>query len=263
MKIHHARAHGESIAGAKIECDMCESVEWRDGVPPAAVEKSDVHFCSTSCEAEWKSKNVSGEDHHQYASITVVCSSCGESTPKRPSEITESENNFCDQTCYGKWRSQNIRGEDAHQYKKSKIECLECGEVSHRPPSLVNEDGQNFCNRACFDSWRSEHIRGEDHPLYKGPRLESMGPDWDSVAENVRMRDGYECQDCGLSQSEHDRALHVHHITPRREFVDEEGDFNHKRANDPSNLVTLCSACHGKWEAIPGLRPDTPEPPAD
>jgi len=56
------------------------------------------------------------------------------------------------------------------------------------------------------------------------------------IIEIVLMRDNYTCQDCG-KQGERGKGrdkLQVHHIVPR--YMD--------GGNSPSNLITLCGACH-------------------
>ena len=54
----------------------------------------------------------------------------------------------------------------------------------------------------------------------------------------IRERDGRRCQLCGMPESEclarFGRKLNVHHI-----------DYN-RRNNDPTNLISLCQACHAK-----------------
>jgi 5-methylcytosine-specific restriction endonuclease McrA len=44
-------------------------------------------------------------------------------------------------------------------------------------------------------------------------------------------RDNYQCTECGATQD-----LEVHHIVPRRLGG----------PDDPSNLITLCAACHSR-----------------
>lgn len=48
----------------------------------------------------------------------------------------------------------------------------------------------------------------------------------------IRMRDGYTCQVCGMSENENMKALACHHI-----------DYN-KENTMPNNLISLCRSCH-------------------
>lgn len=91
-------------------------------------------------------------------------------------------------------------------------------------------------------------VQGEDNPWYKdGKSHREYGDSWDEIRKNIRERDGYMCQQCGISQREHlqlfDIRFDVHHITPLSEFnsIDE--------ANSSDNLITLCRSCHRKVEA--------------
>ena len=52
--------------------------------------------------------------------------------------------------------------------------------------------------------------------------------------EQIRYRDGYQCQICGMPEIEQNRKLSVHHI-----------DYNkHNLSED--NLIALCHGCHSK-----------------
>jgi len=57
------------------------------------------------------------------------------------------------------------------------------------------------------------------------------------LKEEVRRRDGYKCQLCGVPQAECKKALPVHHI-----------DYD-KKNSDPVNLISLCRTCHSKTNA--------------
>jgi len=92
-------------------------------------------------------------------------------------------------------------------------------------------------------------LRGEEHPHWKDGEDARYGKNWQQERKKALQRDGQQCQRCGISAEEHQRKigmdLHVHHITPAREF----DDYNER--NKLSNLITLCAACHRNWEAIP------------
>lgn len=69
------------------------------------------------------------------------------------------------------------------------------------------------------------------------------GEGWWKKKEEIRERDDYECRVC--SREEEQRAPSVHHIRPRREFVEEE---RRDEMNNEDNLICLCRFCHGKLE---------------
>jgi len=72
------------------------------------------------------------------------------------------------------------------------------------------------------------------------------GPDWDAIRERVRARDHYRCQGCGVP--ENGRPHHVHHKIPFRAFA------TSQQANELTNLVTLCPACHRRAELAVRIR---------
>lgn len=100
-----------------------------------------------------------------------------------------------------------------------------------------------------FGSW-SAALEAAGFTPYRRPgeaqRPLRYGASWRDQRERVLERDGYECQDCGISDEEHRQqdagGLHVHHVTKLREFESVE------RANRTDNLVTLCRQCHSDWE---------------
>ncbi len=74
----------------------------------------------------------------------------------------------------------------------------------------------------------------------------NYGPAWPSLRKMIIQRDGNKCQNCGITS---DRIeLQVHHIVPFRQFSDPD------KANDPSNLITLCPDCHKRAEAAVRMR---------
>ena len=70
----------------------------------------------------------------------------------------------------------------------------------------------------------------------------NYGPNWTKLRNEVRKRDNYQCQVCGLPESV--RSHDVHHITPFRYFQ------SHQYANRLENLVTLCPRCHRRAETV-------------
>lgn len=67
------------------------------------------------------------------------------------------------------------------------------------------------------------------------------GPNWNRQKAAARQRDHFTCHLCGIL--ENGVSHHVHHKRPFRLFE------SYLQANDLSNLITLCPACHRKVEA--------------
>lgn len=61
----------------------------------------------------------------------------------------------------------------------------------------------------------------------------------DGIKKAVRERDGYKCQECGMTQEEHKKkhksGLEVHRITPGSEY-----------SVEPGVCETLCKICHSR-----------------
>jgi DEAD/DEAH box helicase domain-containing protein len=72
------------------------------------------------------------------------------------------------------------------------------------------------------------------------------GPGWQKIKDLVRMRDRYTCQVCGAPES--GKAFHVHHIVPFKQFI------SPQQANQITNLITLCPACHQRAETSVYIR---------
>lgn len=68
---------------------------------------------------------------------------------------------------------------------------------------------------------------------------QKYGPEWDRIAADVRKRDDWTCQRCGIESGphagDHGRILDVHHIVWK----------SRGGGDDMENLVTLCRPCHG------------------
>lgn len=114
--------------------------------------------------------------------------------------------------------------------------CIQCGSkysMSGHVPKERREESR-FCSHDCW--YKFIRLHPDKHPSWRGGRFPYYGGDWNEKSRQARMRDNNTCQRCGKYQTE--PLLDVHHIKPRRFF-----EF-WKNANDLSNLITLCKACH-------------------
>lgn len=136
------------------------------------------------------------------------------------------------------------------------------GETRRRKKIVPHNKGQSWSpeERAKHMAYRktpeyraklSAAARGSKSNLWKGgvsseEERRMHGWEWRRRASECYARDKHICQDCGvlcvggvLAREQPSRKIQAHHIIPRR----------HGGGDELSNLVTLCSRCHGKREA--------------
>lgn len=108
MRTHHAMAHGESIAGVEIECEVCGGTAT---VKPCETDLR--RTCSRECQAELMSEIHSGENHPHWdgGKVDVECEVCGETVSvwRYLEDMTS--------TCSTECRSEYFSGENSAQWK--------------------------------------------------------------------------------------------------------------------------------------------------
>lgn len=236
MKRHHAQIHGESIAKKTSTCAVCgSSFEHYDNRPAVA--------CSQECNGQhiselWESTDrmVEPPDMTGRELVSGECDVCGEEFEGIPSVVDQRR--FCSHECKGEFFS----GENHPMWEGGKVvvECEWCGEEYREDPNRVGRT--RWCSKDCANEALSDMMLGEDHPRWR-EGVPEYGENWDEQREKARSRDGYSCVRCGADESEIDRELDVHHITPIREFDCTE------EANRLENLITLCRPCHNNVES--------------
>ena len=117
-------------------------------------------------------------------------------------------------------------------------------------------DPNRFCSLECYH----DYCVGENHHAWEGGEVSYNGR-WKQQRRKALKRDQARCVLCRMTDAEHhdqyDRSIDVHHIRPYRQFDDP------LRANELSNLLTVCRSCHRECERIAPLRPDTSNASAD
>lgn len=179
------------------------------------------------------------------------CETCGDVFEVEPYRADSAR--FCSHDCRAEWQSDAYQGENGPNYRggKTEYDCPSCGDTVEDWGSQIGDN--RFCSRECYGDWLSEERRRENHPNFKGGiehyEKTITRDEWHEICENVRDRDGHNCQRCGVSESEclekYNRRLEVHHKQTVDEFEDPTD------AHDPENLVSLCKSCHIKeeWES--------------
>lgn len=213
--------------GKDIPCNECGEEIY---VPKWRLESNDNHFCSNEC-----------HNRFQTTRLQKVCPTCGEKFETK--EYDEKE--YCSRTC-------------GYESRKSQItvQCHVCSsDISHCKSRVENQD-KFYCSKQCRSEKLSEKWTGENNPRYVDGEYNGFGDNWLNIRERVWSRANNECEWCSKTTKENGRRLSVHHIIPRRKFI------NHKTlsvndANFMKNLIALCQSCHSSAECGNGHYPTT------
>lgn len=85
---------------------------------------------------------------------------------------------------------------------------------------------------------------GEKNPAWRGGVADwDYTSDWKVIARSIRNRDEWRCALCHEQRRHWGKNLHVHHIN---------GD---KLNNEPTNLISVCAACHPRGAREQELAP--------
>lgn len=212
--MHKGNGRGSII----LICPVCKCTFNRS---PAQM-RSGVMYCDRACQ-------------QQGALVTIVCTVCGKEKVKRKTEVARSGGKYCSTACNNTGRRALGQGRGEIPVERN---CLNCGELFTAYASEINRGGGKFCGPICANG---AYGRGSKRRGSGGAKV-YYGPSWRDARCQTLERDGNRCQDCGLDALASGDHLHVHHIILFRKF----GVERHEEANDLSNLVTLCSACHMK-----------------
>lgn len=121
---------------------------------------------------------------------------------------------------------------------KIKTECAYCHKEIFVIPSVYNKNENCYCSIECMGKHYSKIHQGENSPSWKGGKPRHYTGGFWTRRKEIRERDNYTCQLCGITEEEFGREMSVHHIKKYREFEDK------VEANEPSNLICLCEKCH-------------------
>lgn len=150
-----------------VECNNCGTELSRKR---NKAESSEKHFCDISCQAEWRSENLTGENHWSYDSAEVSCSLCGKTIERPRSKLESQDRHFCSGDCWGTWLSRHRSGENAPAWDGGEVEtiCHNCGSVITRKRSHVEAASRVFCDYGCAAAWKEEYYTGENNPNWDG-----------------------------------------------------------------------------------------------
>lgn len=137
-----------------------------------------------------------------------------------------------------------LRDEDELRrlYQQEKLSTYDIADEYACAPSTVHD----WLARHDIETRDVGSQPGELHHRWKGGRDPYYGDNWHEMRRAALGRDGYVCQKCGKTQSEHEQehsfGLDVHHMEPLADFETPE------EANELDNLITVCRGCHNEIE---------------
>ena len=169
-------------------------------------------FCSKRCFQ--KSRHIF---------VKRKCNYCNKIFFVEPSIPKQGRGKYCSKQCYNKTMEHRIIKE-----------CKNCSKKFWVWPScLKNKKNLGiFCSKKCYGIYN----RRENHYNWKGGVSYGDYPlGWNKIfKEQIRARDQYQCQLCGVFEIDCIKKLHVHHI-----------DYDKKNL-DKGMLISLCNTCHMK-----------------
>lgn len=246
--IHHAQAHGESLAFQTYNCDTC-GCEFEK---QATKVTGDSHYCSRDCQSE--AKKISFTKRRLYTEYWNHKQSAYEIADKLGVSHNTIQRRMRD---YGIPRIAEARSHDAWIFAQRPVEWYKQEYHNKRKSTYTIAEENNVTQEWVRKLFQEQGVKMRNewitHKKNKNElaRIEyDYGSDWQDIRQQVLERDGHTCQGCARDNSEVSTPLHVHHIKGVREFLDSD------IANKHSNLVTLCIACHNRWENVP-VRPKT------
>lgn len=201
----------------------------------------------------------------KYCSITFTCLYCGNPFTRAPSQVALGCGHYCSRECLFESRRRRFertcetcgkvytaKKKDRTRFcsrpcyeasrKREEIICAGCGK-SLIVSGTKAARGRKYCSQECSSKAMTINRAGDKHPMWKGGQSNKRGPNWNSQRRLAQQRDGDVCQVCHRKRRKGERKFAIHHIRPYRTF---NGDYI--AANDLKNLITVCSACHGKAE---------------
>ena len=179
------------------------------------------HKHQECCSKKCKGKLYSGENSPQWKEkIQKICLIC-KKTFKVP--LSKKDKKCCSPKCSREMLSERFRREknpffNQHHSQKQKDKWSE-----DRKGKYIGENNPMF------------GMTGEKCPTYTdGKGYDPYPVGWTRITREIRFRDGYLCQKCGLSEIEeiNGQKLSTHHID------------NDKRNCLANNLITLCFRCN-------------------
>lgn len=225
--------------------------QWKNGPSKCIDCGKEIKYGAKRCLEHYKIYN--------NKILIFICPVCGKSF-----KSNNKNRKFCSRSCLAKERFKNPKNCPSYIDGRSKIQkyclgcnkkitkgsktgyCLSCVNKGERSYLWLGEKAQSRQILYCIDCGKEIGFgcirckscarKLELNPRWlNGKSFEPYPLGWNKTfKEQIRYRDEYKCQVCGISECECRRKLDVHHI-----------DYDKMNINQ-NNLISLCISCHIK-----------------
>jgi len=224
-----------------VECLNCGK---RFKISEARYKEKRGMYCSRKCVSEAKS-------------VMAVCLVCKKKFKIGKTSYDKGEGKYCSREC---------------RKKRIRRKCLNCGKEFETTVRRYNNGRGKYCSRRCYNEdhhiikrcpicneefkvFKAEYTigkgvycsmkcrgigeEGSRNIMWQGGKsFEPYSIEWtNKLKREIRKRDNYTCQMCGVIWNKKGKEFAVHHI-----------DYDKKNC-DKENLITLCHNCHSKTNA--------------
>lgn len=193
---------------------------------------STAKYCSAACGYKYRKRPPDPSKHE-----TRKCKGCGSDFET----WVYRETVFCSHRCMSRYAAR-LPKPRPNPPEYVTIYCEACNKEYVLLRSYYELRGSRYCSKQCRNIGFSENRRGANNPMYSGgTKHPDRGRNWSGQRKLAKRRDSGKCQICGTDKKK--RRISVHHITPYKDF---NGDY--LKANELTNLITLCQKCHNQVE---------------
>lgn len=223
----------------RFVCSYCGKEVFREKRKKRNGETADYIFCDRECYDKFRRKD--SERQCKYCGKTFIALNdkkhaqfCDDSC--RRSYFAQKTLTYCANCgqAFYPWTFDKIRGSIILD-NEIKCCCEKCNKEYHKKNELIRREKISFA------------FTGSNHPNWQGGQNRYRGVNWSHQRFLAKKRDNYTCQCCGITQRQAIKkfgcGLEVHHKIPYIFFNDD-----YIKANDLSNLISLCRSCHQKAE---------------
>jgi hypothetical protein len=172
---------------------------------------------------------------YEHRKTMMPCAYCGKLFQCAPSQQAKGSK-YCSWEC----RTKGIeypKGENHYSWQGKRRDAI-C-EICQTPfVSILHPETRwsRFCSQKCKGKAQSLLIEGKNNGRWTGGKSHEPYPiEFNNrLKSQIRERDNYQCQLCGILELNLNRKLDNHHI-----------DYN-KDNLSPDNLISLCRPCNSK-----------------